>query len=177
MDILSTVFFYILTLVTILCILGVVFSQKTISAVLFGLYGFVGICGIYFMLNATFNAATLFLLSACATILLILTVIITAPKTNHDKSFLFSPRALISAISLFVIFATLTWALVDDYLIHVLDILSGEYTLNRSLSTVYAIGEKLLTDYALAFELFAVMLFVLIIGIGMVCVIKRSEER
>lgn len=152
------------------------FSQKTISAVLFGLYGFMGICGIYFMLNAIFNATTLFLLSVCAAILLILTVIITSPNPNRDKWLLFSPRIFISAVSLFCIFATLAWALVDDYLIHILDILSGEYALNRSLSTVYTIGEKLLTDYVLVFEILAVMLFVLIIGIGMVCVIKRSEE-
>lgn len=176
MEILETIFFYILSLIVIICAIGAIFSQKIISSVLNSLVVFVGICGFYFLMNATFNAASQIFIFSAVIILLMFGVVFTGEKNKNAEGRWFKPKILISALSLGCIFLTLVWAIVDDYLVHVLDIMSGGLTLNRSLSTVYVIGEKLLTDYVIVFEVVSIIIFVLAVGLSMVCVLRRNEE-
>jgi len=173
---LTTIFFYILAVILITCALCTICARKIVSSVVFSLIVFLAVSGIYFLMNASFNAAAQVVIYGAAVVLLFFVVIFTLQKDENSVWIAFKPRMFVSALSLFFVFLTLAWALVDDYLAHILDIIAGGFVLNRSLSTVYVIGEKLLSDYAVVFELSAIMLFVLVVGLGMVCVLKRSEE-
>ena len=173
---LETIFFYILAAVLIVCSFGAILARRVISSLIFALVWFLGVGGIYFLLNATFNAAIQVLAYVSALLMLLFVAIIPFEKEKYSFWGILKPRIYISALSLLIIFVTLAWAIVDDYLVHILDIMSGGFTLSRSLSTVYTIGERLLTDYSVAFELVAFVMFILTVSIGMICVIKQNEE-
>lgn len=176
MEIFEIIFFYILSLIVIVGAVSAILSKKIISSVIFSLAVFMGISGFYFLMNATFNAVAQIFIFSAVIILLIFATVLTGEKNKNSEEHGFKPRILVSALSLLCVFLTLVWAIVDDYLVHVLDIMSGSFALNRSLSTVYVIGEKLLTDYIVVFEIVSMMIFILVIGLAMVCVLRRNEE-
>lgn len=177
MDSLTTIFFYIHAVVLLFSAVSLIFAKRVISSALFGVIAFLSVSGIYFMLNATFNAAAQIAVYVVAvTILIIFAIMLTPQKEDKNMWISFKPRLFLSLGALFVIFLCITWAIVDNYLERILDIMAGGISLGKSLDTVYMIGEKLMTDYVLSFELASVLLLTLIVGIGLVCVVQKSEE-
>ncbi len=178
MENLTAIFFYAIAAILIMSALFVVLSKRVVTSALWALCAFASVSGIYFMLNATFNAAAQIAVYVVAVMILIVLAIMLTPVGEDKNLWLsFKPRTFMSAGALFIFFVCLSWALVDNYLERILDILSGGISLSKNLDTVYMIGEKLMTNYVLAFEATAILLFVLVVGIGIVCILQRSEEK
>lgn len=177
MEILTSIFFYIIAGVLILSSLLVVFARRVMYSILFAVLAFLAVAGIYFMLNATFNAVAQIAIYVIAVSLLLIFSIMLTPSAQDNKIWLaIKPRFLFSMGALGLIFLVAGWFLTENYFEKILELIAGDMPMNRSLDTVYTIGEKLLTDYVLAFELVSVLLLVVIIGIGIVCVYYNDDS-
>lgn len=148
--------FYIFAVITVVSAGVVVFSKNIIYSAFSLLFTFSGVAGIYVLLNADFIAITQLLIYVGGIlILLIFGVMLTTNMIDVDLN----TKPLKSLPSVVVV------AIVAALLVSTM--LSTNWKQNQSEyldSTVNKIGELLLTQYLLPFEIASIVLLVAIVG-------------
>ena len=164
---LYTIAFYLFAFVTLLSASVVVFSKNILYAGFALLFTFFGVAGLYVLLTADFIAITQLMIYVGGILVLILFgVMLTTKVISVDmKSGTFQtlPAVLIVAAlagTLVGIFLTTDWKLAPDAV-------GFEKTAPR-------IGEMLLSNYLLPFEVASVVLLVALVGAAM---IARREKK
>jgi NADH-quinone oxidoreductase subunit J len=148
--------FYAFAIIVVASAAFVVFSKNIMYAAFSLLFTFFGVAGLYVLLSADFLAITQILIYIGGILVLIIFgVLLTTKVADVDiKSGVLhvAPAAIIIAIiagTLCGIFWNTKWATVQSPNVN---------------TTIDAIGEVLLTDYLLPFEVASVLLLIAIIG-------------
>ena len=169
------VIFFLLAIVAVAAGVGVIAQRSAVRSALFLLVNFCCLAGLYILLNAQFVAAVQVIIYAGAIVVLFLFVVMLLGMERAEESP--SPASgsgaglrrmqWIAGLLLGILFlAGVIWALVPAEAVS-----SGAGT---PTDNVQAIGAALLTDFAIPFELIALVLLVAIIG-TVVLAKKRLE--
>ena len=167
MDIYTTIF-YIFAFITLAGACVVVFSRNIVRAAFALLFAFFGVAGIYIFLLADFIAITQLLIYVGGILVLILFGVMLTSKQIHVDVKTGTIQILPALIIVSALAATLIgifWS--TDW--HIVPQMTS--TADR---TAPQIGELLLTQYLLPFEIASVILLVALIGAAM---IARREKK
>lgn len=154
--------FWVLAVITVGSALLVTVARNLIHALCFLVVSFMGVAGLYVTLSADFLAVAQILIYAGAISILLVFAIVLTPgdERNNADGFLRVPAALLGV----VVAAMLIFAAIDtDWNISSRD---------GFATTASDIGDALLNQYVLPFEIASILLLVAIIG---AIVIVRPE--
>jgi len=162
----TNVLFYALAAGVALSALAVVLSRNIVRTALFLLFTLGGVAGVYFMLNAEFLAAVQLVVYAGGTLILIVFAVMLTSKSPFIR---FDPKAIevvVAAIAGAIMLVALLAGIISTHgpvgtpgaiVRQPLDWGTSQYP-------VADLGQALLGDYLLPFELASVLLLVVMIG-------------
>jgi NADH:ubiquinone oxidoreductase subunit 6 (subunit J) len=150
--------FYLFAGIALLSALGIVLSKNIVRAAVFLLGTLGGVACLYFLLNANFIGAVQLIVYVGGTLLLI---VFGVMLTSKSPWVVFSPTrgqavgailvAVLLALGMCLLMLQADWSATADQ------------PLTRS-PTVESVGQSLLTDYLVPFEVASVLLLVVMIG-------------
>jgi len=150
------IIFYLFAVVTLLSALFVVTSRNIVHSAFYLLFTFFGVAGIYVMLGADFVAIVqLIVYVGGILILLLFGVMITNKITNVDiKSGTINTLPAAIGLGLFTgiigsVILNTDWRVVDS---------------EMPQSTLSSLGQMLLNEYVLVFELLGILLLIALVG-------------
>lgn len=167
-DNVSAVLFYLFALMSGASAIGVAVSRNIVRTAVCLLFTLVGVAGLYFLLNAEFLAAVQLVVYAGGTLILIVFGVMLTSKSPFSR---FEPKLseVIVAIS---ISSILLFALV-------MAIARTTFANNPLVTDLYPVdrlGQVLLGDYLIPFEVVSVLLLVVMIGAAYLAKGRRREE-
>jgi len=150
----TIVAFWMLTVVTLGAALMVVIVRNLFHAVLSLILSFVGVAGLYITLSADFVAVAQVLIYAGAISVLILFAMMLTPRAGRDnaETFLQGPALILAGLTAATIAGV---AAATDW---------SEASRGSFTETAQAIGDALLNQYVLPFEIASVLLLVAMVG-------------
>jgi NADH-quinone oxidoreductase subunit J len=150
--------FYILSSLTIVSALVVVFSKHPMYSVLSLIVCFFTIAGHYILLNAQFLAITHIIVYAGAIMVLFLFVVMLLNLNSESEPHKSNKIKLTATISAGILFLTIIAAMKSTTL--------QEFTFPPASSngTVQYVGQRLFTDYLLPFEISSILFLSAMIG-------------
>ncbi|MEX0601849.1 MAG: NADH-quinone oxidoreductase subunit J, partial [Bacteroidota bacterium] len=158
---LTTIVFYVFTLITLGSAAVVVFSRNIVHSAFALLFTFFGVAGLYVLLMADFVAITQLLIYVGGILVLVLFGVMLTSNVIDVKMRAgvvhAGPAVLITgalAAGLLWMFFTTDWVVLSE--------------LPEVTRTAPTIGEMLLTSYLLPFEIASVILLVALIGAAMI---------
>ena len=164
----ETILFYFFAALTLTSAAGVVLNRNIVRSAVSLLGALVGVAGLYFLLNAEFLAAVQLVIYVGGTLILIIFGVMLTSK---------SPFAHLEATGKETMFALLIGAVLLTALITA--ILHTPWTRASDSNLRYPIeslGQALLGDYLVPFELASVLLLVVMIGAAYLAKARRHEE-
>ena len=169
-DLAGAVLFWLFALMAGGSAIGVVVTRNIVRTALFLLFTLAGVAGLYFLLNAEFLAAVQLVVYAGGTLILIVFGVMLTSKSPFSR---FEPKLpeVIVAVSIGVILLTaLILAIVHTPFPKAAPDMSGNgYPIGP-------LGQALLGDYLVPFELASVLLLVVMIGAAYLAKARRREE-
>jgi NADH-quinone oxidoreductase subunit J len=166
---LSAVLFYLLALISGGSALGVVISRNIVRTAICLLFTLLGVAGLYFLLYAEFLAAVQLVVYAGGTLILIIFGVMLTSKSPFSR---FEPKLaeVVIAVSIgSVMLISLVLAIVNT------TFASNEYPV-EGLYPVARLGQTLLGDYLVPFEIVSVVLLVVMIGAAYLAKGRRRES-
>jgi NADH-quinone oxidoreductase subunit J len=168
---LSAVLFYLFAGTAAVSAAGLVLSRNIVRSAVCLLFTLAGVAGLYFLLSAEFLAAVQLVVYAGGTLILIIFGVMLTSKSPFSR---YEPK-LVEVIVATVIAAVLLIALIlavrsTVFPVVPTDVAAGEerYPLNR-------LGQALLGDYLLPFEIVSVLLLVVMIGAAYLAKARRRQ--
>ena len=164
----ATVLFYIFALISAASAFGVVVSRNIVRTAVFLLFTLLGVGGLYFLLSAEFLAAVQLVVYAGGTLILIIFGVMLTSKSPFSR---FEPKVaeVIIALSLggILMFALVLGILRTNF--HVQPFEPERYPIEL-------LGQTLLGDYLIPFELASVLLLAVMIGAAYLAKGRRRPE-
>ena len=154
-DAVYTVAFYVLAAVCLVAAAGVIFQNNLVHSALCLALTFIGIAGLYVLLQADYLAAVQLLVYNGAVAIMIVIGVMLTQQANMATSNPFNRLLVPAGIVSVIIFAVFAWAV---------------YGTQWNISTVGpsvslgAIAKLLFSEYAVAFEAAAVLVLVALVG-------------
>ncbi|MHB8170860.1 MAG: NADH-quinone oxidoreductase subunit J family protein [Thermincolia bacterium] len=148
--------FYLLAALTIGAALAVVTLRNIVHSAFFLALLFVGVAGIYVLLQADYLAAVQIMVYVGAIAILIAFGVMLTRRGNINESNLFNKQAGVSALVVAATLGVIVWL-----------VSSTNWVVNPGQvpdETVKIIATTMLTDYVVAFEGIAILLLVAIVG-------------
>ena len=167
-DLWSSVMFYLFGGVAVLSCLGIVVSRNIVRTALWLLGVLVSLAALYFLMLANFLAVIQLIVYAGGILVLIVFGVMLTTKSPWAR---FDPKPIEVVGGLVVallLFGGLSWVLVID------TDWSVTAQPNASVFTVAELGNALLTDYLVPFEVASVLLLAVMIGAAF---LARPEKR
>lgn len=152
-------FFYGLSVLTLICAIGVVISRNPVNSVLFLIMTFFTISGHYFLMNAQFLAIVNIIVYAGAIMVLFLFIIMLMNlnrDTEPQKSTLLQIAGVISGGCLLLLIVVAFRSLGLE--------LQSTHTQVSGIGLIEQLGKKLFTDYVFPFEISSVLFLSAMIG-------------
>lgn len=163
----ETVLFYLFAGVTLASAITLVLSRNIVRTAVCLLFTLIGVAGLYFLLAAEFLAAVQLVVYAGGTLILIIFGVMLTSKSPFAR---FEPKPGEVAIAL-TVGVILIFALV-------MGILNTQFAANASPAGEYPVarlGQVLLGDYLIPFEVVSVLLLVVMIGAAYLAKGRRRE--
>jgi NADH:ubiquinone oxidoreductase subunit 6 (subunit J) len=163
----SAILFYLLAVLCGGSAVGVVVSRNIVRTAVFLLFTLVGVAGLYFLLAAEFLAAVQLVIYAGGTLILIVFGVMLTSKSPFSR---FEPKrfeVIVAASMGVVLLASLTAAIIKSSFPSPA-IPQGPYPIEK-------LGQALLGDYLVPFELASVLLLVVMIGAAYLAKGRRRE--
>jgi NADH-quinone oxidoreductase subunit J len=151
----APLFFWAISAVIVVSSLAVVLMKNIVHCALFLIVSFLGIAGIYAMLQADFLAAVQVLVYVGAIAVLIVFAVMLTRRGDIKKSNLFNKYAVIAGLTSIA------------FLVTVVEIITGskfDVIESTGESIVRPLATALMGNYVVAFEAAAVLLLVALIG-------------
>lgn len=160
-NVFQEIVFWTLAVITVAAAMGVVRTYNMFRAALLLVVSFVGIAGIFVLLNAEFLAVVQLLVYAGGVaVLVIFAAMVTTNATEGNRSTGTQPFALIVSISLLatVLFVVVQsdWAVLPNDL--------PEPLAHVFVDTPVMVGRMLLNEFVLPFEIAGVLLLAAVVG-------------
>ncbi len=167
-DNVSAVLFYLFALMSGASAIGVAVSRNIVRTAVCLLFTLMGVAGLYFLLHAEFLAAVQLVVYAGGTLILIIFGVMLTSKSPFSR---FEPKLgeVIIAIS---ISSILLFALV----LGIARTSFANQPISSELYPVDRLGQVLLGDYLVPFEIVSVLLLVVMIGAAYLAKGRRREE-
>jgi NADH:ubiquinone oxidoreductase subunit 6 (subunit J) len=163
----SAVLFYILALLSAGSAIGVVVSRNIVRTAVFLLFTLVGIAGLYFLLAAEFLAAVQLVIYAGGTLILIVFGVMLTSKSPFSR---FEPKLIeviiATGLGIVLLGSLIAAILATSFPSGV--IATGPYPIEQ-------LGQALLGDYLVPFEIISVLLLVVMIGAAYLAKGRRRE--
>lgn len=178
-DILKSLTFYGFAGAIILFALLSVFSFRILYSLLSAVCLFFLTAGIYFLLGADYNAVVQIAVYGIAVpILFILAIMFTADKEDKKTYITFKPRFFFSFLGLGVLFLSLFYLiLISLGLSSNSAWIMQKQTMSINKYQMFsAIANGFFVNYALAFELFSILLLLVVVGISTLNLIKEKTD-
>lgn len=178
-DILKTLIFYGFGGAIILFALLSLFSFRILYALLCAVCVFFATAGIYFLLGADYNAVIqIAIYGITIPILFILAIMFTAEKLDKKTYITLQPRFFFSFLGIGVLFLSLVYLIASSlglssnsaWIAMKQTILLNKYQMFKALSDGFFV------NYAYAFELFSVLLLIVVIGVSTLNLIKEKTD-
>ncbi|HTL28781.1 MAG TPA: NADH-quinone oxidoreductase subunit J [Tepidisphaeraceae bacterium] len=163
----SAALFYVFAGMSAASALGVVVSRNIVRTAVFLLFTLVGVAGLYFLLSAEFLAAVQLVVYAGGTLILIIFGVMLTSKSPFSR---FEPKPVEVVIAISVA-SVIFFALV-------LAISRAKFASNAIETGAYPIdklGQTLLGDFLVPFEIVSVLLLVVMIGAAYLAKGRRRE--
>src|SRR5256885_1335258 len=150
--------------------IGVVASRNIVRTAVCLLFTLVGVAGLYFLLNAEFLAAVQLVVYAGGTLILIIFGVMLTSKSPFSR---FEPKmgevALATSIGLVLLFALIAGILRTTFA-------TGEpASAGGTLYPIEKLGQTLLGDFLVPFEVVSVLLLVVMIGAAYLAKGRRRD--
>lgn len=162
--------FYFFAVVTVGASLTVVISRNIVRTAVALLIALLGVAGLYFSLSAEFIATVQLVVYAGGTLVLI---VFGVMLTNNSTFALFKPKPIELIVSLGVallLSASLLIAIVRE------NFAAGRAAAEVDAQPIQRLGEALLGDFLVPFELISVLLLAVMIGAAYLAKARRREE-
>lgn len=175
-DIIYSLFFFIIAGVLLISALGVVFLPRIVYSAVAMLIAFLSVAGIFVLLNADFVAVSQIIIYAVGiTILMIFAIMLTGTREDKKLWLAVKFRSLAAVGAAGLLFAAIVASAVfadfavKEPSVEVIQTLQTE-------GTTATIGNALLTDYVLPFEVLSLLLLAAIIGAVLIAKKDRGTE-
>jgi NADH:ubiquinone oxidoreductase subunit 6 (subunit J) len=168
---LSALLFYLFAGISAACALGVVLSRNIVRTAICLLFTLLGVAGLYFLLESEFLAAVQLVVYAGGTLILIIFGVMLTSKSPFSH---FEPKLgeiVVAASVCIVLLAALVMAIQSA------DFRPQRYMEITEKYPVGALGQALLGDYLVPFELASVLLLVVMIGAAYLAKARRKDEK
>lgn len=178
-DILKSLIFYGFAGGIILFALVSVFSNRILYSLLSAICLFFMAAGIFFLLGADYNAVIQIAIYGVAVpILFILAIMFTADKEDKKIYITFKPRLFFSFFGIGVLFLSLFYLILtslnlssnSDWIMQKQTMAINKYQMFN------AISQGFFVNYAFAFELFSILLLIVVVGISTLNLIKEKSD-
>lgn len=178
-DILKSLIFYGFAGAMILFALLSIFSLRILYSLLAAVCVFFTSAGIYFLLGADYNAVIQIAIYGVAIpILFVLAIMFTSDKLDKKTYITFKPRFFFSFLGLGILFLSLIYLIATSlnlssnaaWIIQKQTLQINKYQMFNALS------DGIFTNYALAFELFSILLLIVIVGISTLNLTKEKLD-
>jgi NADH-quinone oxidoreductase subunit J len=164
---LTAALFYLFALMSAASALGVVVSRNIVRTAVCLLFTLVGVAGLYFLLSAEFLAAVQLVVYAGGTLILIIFGVMLTSKSPFSR---FEPKLVEVVIALSIgsilLIALIAGIVRTHFASHAIE--AGGYPVDK-------LGQTLLGDYLIPFELASVLLLVVMIGAAYLAKGRRRE--
>ena len=167
----SAILFYAFAGLCAASALGVVLSRNIVRTAVCLLFTLVGVAGLYFLLEAEFLAAVQLVVYAGGTLILIIFGVMLTSKSPFSR---FEPR-LVEVVVGGTIAAILFVALVMA--IRAAGFVPPEWMETQQQYPIGLLGQALLGDYLVPFELASVLLLVVMIGAAYLAKGRKREDQ
>ena len=171
---LSSIPFYLLAAITVICSLGMILNPNLVRAGFTLIGSFAAISGFYFMLSANFVAVSQVLIYAVGIVLVIVFAVMLCSlkeEASKVKDYIFAskPKAAFSIVISALVFSVLSFVIQSQdwetitrltgasKYANLVDMVDEKYTSQ--------IGYLMLNKYLLPFELISVLLLVVLVGV------------
>jgi NADH:ubiquinone oxidoreductase subunit 6 (subunit J) len=166
----SAVLFYLFAGLSGVSALGVVLSRDIVRTAVFLLFTLIGVAGLYFLLESEFLAAVQLVVYVGGTLILIVFGVMLTSRWSPGQVAARWGEVVIAMATGMVLFAALVTAIHSGgFQPQVLDT-SPKYS-------VMALGQALLGDYLVPFELASVVLLAVMIGAAYLARGRRRDEK
>ena len=178
-DILKTLIFYGFAGAIILFALLSIFSIRILYSLLAAVCVFFATAGIYFILGADYNAVIQIMVYGIAIpILFVLAIMFTSDKLDKKTYITMKPRFFLSFLGLGVLFLSLLYLIATSlslnsnsaWMMQKQTIFINKYQMFKALSDGFFI------NYVFAFELFSILLLIVIVGISTLSLAKEKTD-
>lgn len=172
METASAALFWIFALLAGLSAIAVVVSRNIVRTAVALLFTLVGVAGLYFLLGSEFLAAVQLVVYAGGTLILIIFGVMLTSKSPFTR---FEPRTIEVVIALtlgVVLLAALGTAIWSAHFVE-----SSRAADGTAMYPVGALGQALLGDYLVPFEIASVLLLVVMIGAAYLAKGRKREDR
>lgn len=169
---LTAVLFYLFALLAGASAVGVVLSRNVVRMAVCLMFTLVGVAGLYFLLGAEFLAAVQLVVYVGGTLILIVFGVMLTSKSPFSR---FGPKPVEVVVALSVagvLFAALVMA-VTSVPLPAAELPAGDETTGYPMDRL---GQALLGDYLLPFELASVLLLVVMIGAAYLAKARRRDD-
>jgi NADH-quinone oxidoreductase subunit J len=163
----SAILFYLLAALSAGSALGVVISRNIVRTAVFLLFTLVGVAGLYFLLAAEFLAAVQLVIYAGGTLILIVFGVMLTSKSPFSR---FEPKLIeviiASCLGLVLLAALITAIIATPF---------PSSSIETAPYPIEKLGQALLGDYLVPFEIASVLLLVVMIGAAYLAKGRRRE--
>lgn len=178
-EVIKSLTFYGFAISIILFALLTIVSNRILYAIIFSAILFFATGGIFFDLGADYNAvAQIITYGVAVPVLLIFALIFTSNEEDKKVNLSFSPRFFIAFISTTFLFMLLLYSI--KFSLYVSDSLNWIFNKSveqsNSIESFNSIAKGIYETYGFAFELFAFLLLIVIVGITTLNIIKEKKR-
>jgi len=170
----GSVLFYVFALIALVSAIGVVLSQNIVRTAVCLLFTLAGVAGLYLLLSAEFLAAVQLVVYAGGTLILIIFGVMLTSKSPFSR---FQPRRVEVAIAIALGLVLLVMLIMGfDSAIHSRHFVQ-ETSSQAQRYPMDKLGQVLLGDYLVPFEVVSVLLLTVMIGAAYLAKARRRERK
>lgn len=178
-DILKSLIFYGFAGAIILFAVLSIFSLRILYSLLAAICVFFATAGIYFLLGADYNAVIQIAVYGIAIpILFVLAIMFTSERLDKTTYITLKPRFFLSFLGFGILFLSLIYLIATSLSLNsnAAWILQKQTMFINKYQMFNALSEGLFVNYVLAFELFSILLLIVIVGISTLNLIKEKTD-
>ena len=176
-DILVSVIFYTCAFLILGCAICSILAKKIIHSIFLAVIVFFATAGLFFLLNAQYNAVVQIAIYGLAVpILFVLAIMFTSQQKEDLLNLSFSPKFLIALISAVLLFLTIFNILIISSSV-IEWLFTPQSALNINQFEMFdAISTGLYTTFFFAFELVSLLIFMVILGLSTLNLYKEKKR-
>lgn len=178
-DILKSLIFYGFAGAVIAFAVLSVFSPRILYSLLSAVCVFFASAGIYFLLGADYNAVIQIAIYGIAIpILFVLAIMFTSDKLDKQTYITLKPRFFFAFLGFGVLFLSLIYLMATSLSLNSNSawILQKQTMFINKYQMFNALSDGLFVNYVFAFELFSILLLIVIVGISTLNLIKEKTD-